>query len=175
MSGFFRYVLSARWMAGADVVAELLGLPEKMRVCDCMITGEGSFDEQTIRYNKTLGRLLQLVVLENLRRRERGQAILGDVIVVCGRTSYRDAEEVRSVLIDHMRVQKEYKSDDASLVAAVPRVHLLPLTPRHFTVPEALGNAGACVEKRIMWYVSGTEGDAPHVATTPARKCSAKL
>ncbi|RNF03515.1 putative glycerate kinase [Trypanosoma conorhini] len=159
MSGLFRYIAAAKWMSGADVVAELLGLPAKLQRCDCMITGEGSFDEQTIRFNKTLGRLLQMVVLENVRRGGAGQQLLGDVLVICGRTSYRDEEEVQRVLLDHMRKQKEH-DDAAALAAAVPRVHLLALTPDHFPVSEALGKAGVCVEERMRRFLAGEERPA---------------
>ncbi|KAF8290956.1 hypothetical protein TcBrA4_0115430 [Trypanosoma cruzi] len=117
-----------------------------------MITGEGSFDEQTIRFNKTLGRLLQMVVVENMRRQSVGQKLLGDVVVICGRTAYRDAEQVRRLLHEQMREKKEY--NDAALAAAIPRVHLLSLTPHHFPVSEALGNAGACVEERMRRFLA---------------------
>ncbi|EAN81839.1 hypothetical protein, conserved [Trypanosoma cruzi] len=176
MSGFFRFVVGAKWMTGTDVVAELLDLPAKLQRCDCMITGEGSFDEQTIRFNKTLGRLLQMVVVENMRRQSVGQKLLGDVVVICGRTAYRDAEQVRRLLHEQMREKKEYK--DAALAAAIPRVHLLSLTPHHFPVSEALGNAGVCVEERMRRFLAGEEeryaGKAP-AAVPAAAKLRAHL
>ncbi|ESL09409.1 hypothetical protein TRSC58_02868 [Trypanosoma rangeli SC58] len=176
MSGLFRYVAGAKWMSGADVVAELLGLPAKLQRCDCMITGEGSFDEQTIRFNKTLGRLLQMVVVENMRRRAAGEKLLGDVLVICGRTSYRDEEEVQRVLLDHMRKQKEH-GDAGALAAAVPCVHLLALTPHHFPVSEALGNAGVCVEERMRRFLTGEERPAGegHSVARAAEKKRSKL
>ncbi|KAH9593311.1 Glycerate kinase [Trypanosoma melophagium] len=165
MSGFFRYVLQAQWMAGTDVVAELLGLPEKLRRCDCMITGEGSFDTQTIRFNKTLGRLLQLAVMENMRRRREAAAVgvsgakvkmVKDVVVVCGRMSYSSGEEVRQLLLTHMQTTGG-PSERGVCADAIPRVHLLSLTPRHFSVKEALGNAGACVGKLMLQYLVDPE------------------
>ncbi|RNE96385.1 putative glycerate kinase [Trypanosoma conorhini] len=44
--------------------------------------------------------------------------------------------------------------------AAVPRVHLLALTPDHFPVSEELGKAGVCVEERMRRFLAGEERPA---------------
>ncbi|ORC84979.1 putative glycerate kinase [Trypanosoma theileri] len=186
MSGFFRYVLRATWMAGTDVVAELLGLPEKLRHCDCMITGEGSFDTQTIRFNKTLGRLLQLAVMENMRRRREAAAaggngtkvkMLRDVVVVCGRMSYSGGEEVRRLLLTHMQTTGG-PAEREVCAEAIPRVHLLSLTPRHFPVKEALGNAGVCVGKLMLQFLVDPDFEKKEksgAASAVERKMRAKM
>ncbi|KPA74963.1 putative glycerate kinase [Leptomonas pyrrhocoris] len=111
MSGFFRYVLHASYVPGADVVGGLLGLYETPRVahllgsddqdssaaaathprqkaglltmdspavrhprgclfhtCDVVVSGEGSFDDQTIASHKTVGRLLEMCTAANAYR-----------------------------------------------------------------------------------------------------------
>uniref|UniRef100_A0A0A9X8S3 Uncharacterized protein n=1 Tax=Lygus hesperus TaxID=30085 RepID=A0A0A9X8S3_LYGHE len=115
MSGFFRHIIGAKWLPGADAVADLLSLktviqstgahtspirsaPEPKSVqksdaifkidcesvtrlqqlitalgngllftnCDVLVSGEGSFDAQTIQSRKTIGRLVEMTVEANL-------------------------------------------------------------------------------------------------------------
>lgn len=115
MSGFFRYLLKASYVPGADVVGGLLGLYETPHVahllgsdgedptrtstaasaasalqregmltldsptvkqpcgclfhaCDVVVSGEGSFDDQTISSHKTVGRLLEMCTAANAYR-----------------------------------------------------------------------------------------------------------
>jgi glycerate kinase len=113
MSGFFRYLLKARYVPGTDMVAGLLGLYETplvaqmlgnnegdvaatrtaaasalggeaslsvrcpavrhprgtlFRTCDVVVSGEGSFDDQTISSHKTVGRLLEMCTAANAYR-----------------------------------------------------------------------------------------------------------
>lgn len=167
MSGFFRYVLAASWLPGADAVAALLGLRlappfdswlpaldtdakgeavtgRSTRVaqgahappmstsscsaplptaastphgrlftdCDVLVTGEGSFDSQTILSHKTVGRLLEMTVEANAWRmyaaiqseasrpaaaativRTRHASLIREVLVVCGRCGFDSPEE----------------------------------------------------------------------------------
>lgn len=51
--------LGGRIMSGFDVVAEAVGLEERLRRADIVVTGEGSYDGQS-EQGKTVGRLRQL-------------------------------------------------------------------------------------------------------------------
>ena len=51
--------LGGRIMSGFDVVAEAVGLEERLRRADVVVTGEGSYDGQS-EQGKTVGRLRQL-------------------------------------------------------------------------------------------------------------------
>lgn len=89
MSGTFAVLLGATcWRSGADVVAELLSLREQIRQADVVITGEGSFDAQTRRYQKTVARTIAAVedvcAVDGKRRK---------VVIVCGRVGGTDLSE----------------------------------------------------------------------------------
>ncbi|MYD29536.1 MAG: glycerate kinase [Dehalococcoidia bacterium] len=51
--------LGGRIMSGFDVVAEAVGLAERLRRADIVVTGEGSYDGQS-EQGKTVGRLRRL-------------------------------------------------------------------------------------------------------------------
>ena len=51
--------LGARITSGFDVVAEATGLGARLAAADLVVTGEGSFDQQS-RQGKTTGRVLEL-------------------------------------------------------------------------------------------------------------------
>lgn len=173
MSGFFRYLLQARYVPGADVVGGLLGLYETSQVaqllrhgdsgpfkqaaataaekrgddarpvpgkrsaqisgqptafslrrprgclfhtCDVVVSGEGSFDEQTILSHKTVGRLLEMSTVANAYRlwhhycddmveaeapwsERRGCRCITDVVVVCGRCCFDDYTHLQSAVL----------------------------------------------------------------------------
>ncbi|TPP43106.1 Glycerate kinase family protein [Leishmania donovani] len=177
MSGFFRYLLLARYVPGADVVGGLLGLYETPQVaqllrsedsvslrraaataaekrggqrsddalpvpaewsahvsgqptafplrcprgclfhtCDVVVSGEGSFDEQTILSHKTVGRLLEMCTVANAYRlwhhycddvgeaaaawsERRGCRCITDVVVVCGRCGFGDYTHLQSAAL----------------------------------------------------------------------------
>ena len=52
-------LLGARIVSGVQTIAELIGLQEKIKVSDCVITGEGSFDDQSYR-GKAVGYVLEI-------------------------------------------------------------------------------------------------------------------
>ena len=52
-------LLGATIVSGVATIAELIGLQEKIKLSDCVITGEGSFDDQSYR-GKAVGYLLQM-------------------------------------------------------------------------------------------------------------------
>jgi glycerate kinase len=52
-------LLGATIVSGVSTIAELIGLQEKVKLSDCVITGEGSFDDQSYR-GKAVGYLLEL-------------------------------------------------------------------------------------------------------------------
>ena len=52
-------LLGATIVSGVATIAELIGLQEKIKFSDCVITGEGSFDDQSYR-GKAVGFLLEM-------------------------------------------------------------------------------------------------------------------
>jgi glycerate kinase len=52
-------LLGATIVSGVATIAELIGLQEKIKLSDCVVTGEGSFDDQSYR-GKAVGYLLQM-------------------------------------------------------------------------------------------------------------------
>jgi glycerate kinase len=52
-------LLGATIVSGVATIAELIGLQEKIQASDCVITGEGSFDDQSYR-GKAVGYLLEI-------------------------------------------------------------------------------------------------------------------
>lgn len=81
---------------------------------DTLVTGEGSFDAQSIYSKKTVGKLLEMVIEANAWRwkMEHTRAstslksstglfspnLLKDIIVVCGRTGFRTSQEAMEAL-----------------------------------------------------------------------------
>ncbi|TNC31255.1 glycerate kinase [Mumia zhuanghuii] len=72
-------LLGAVLRSGADLVLDLVGIDEMLETVDLVVTGEGSFDEQTLR-----GKAPAVIAR---RARERGLP----VVVVCGRTTLTPA------------------------------------------------------------------------------------
>ena len=52
-------LLGATIVSGVTTIAELIGLQEKIKLSDCVITGEGSFDDQSYR-GKAVGYVLEM-------------------------------------------------------------------------------------------------------------------
>nr|CAJ2465749.1 unnamed protein product [Leishmania braziliensis] len=231
MSGFFRYVLQACYVPGADVVGGLLGLYETPRVaqllgsrasspsrrgvvaevekrggqrgddvfpvpaempaamtwqptglslrrprgslfytCDVLVSGEGSFDDQTILSHKTVGRLLEMCTVANAYRlwhhycddagegeaawsEQRGCRCITDVVVVCGRCGFDDYTHLQS-----------------SVLQAVCRTLLLPSTSKDC----AAAVAAASPSMRMFHDVAGANADAArlHVYLQGVRQSS---
>ncbi|GET85485.1 hypothetical protein, conserved [Leishmania tarentolae] len=177
MSGFFRYLLQARYVPGADVVGGLLGLYDTPQVaqllegddgdpsrraaatavetggrqcgdemlpvragraahidgqptesalrrprgflfhtCDVVVSGEGSFDDQSIVSHKTVGRLLEMCTVANAFRlwhhycedageaeaawnERRGCRCVTDMVVVSGRCGFDDYTHLQSAAL----------------------------------------------------------------------------
>ncbi len=57
-------LLGASIVSGVETIAELIGLKVKINETDCVITGEGSFDEQSYR-GKAVGYLLEIAKVQN--------------------------------------------------------------------------------------------------------------
>ena len=57
-------LLGARIVSGVESIADLIGLEEKIERADCIVTGEGSFDEQSYR-GKAVGYLLEIAEAKN--------------------------------------------------------------------------------------------------------------
>lgn len=65
-------LLGATIVSGVETIADLIGLQKKIENSDCVITGEGSFDDQSYR-GKAVGYLL-----------EKAQANNRPVLIACG-------------------------------------------------------------------------------------------
>ena len=65
-------LLGAAIVSGVETIADLIGLQEKIEKSDCVLTGEGSFDDQSYR-GKAVGYLL-----------ERAKEINRPVMIACG-------------------------------------------------------------------------------------------
>lgn len=75
-AGGVGFGLSALWGAqivcGAETLSQLIGLDEKIKITDCIITGEGSFDNQSFS-GKVVGYIL-----------EKAANIATPVLIACG-------------------------------------------------------------------------------------------
>jgi glycerate 2-kinase len=147
MSGSFTCLLGAEWRCGADVVASLVNLRQLVNDADLIITGEGSFDTQTLHHRKTAAQLAELVAQVN--------SVTGGhrrVAVVCGRAQFDG--DLSWDAIRHRRVSEkmDVQSGDASLHSVIYWV--CPLTPVLFTVQEAMNNGPTCIEEVVALHSS---------------------
>lgn len=51
--------LGATIVSGVEMIADLIGLEEKIKASDCIITGEGSFDSQSLK-GKAVGKVMEM-------------------------------------------------------------------------------------------------------------------
>jgi glycerate kinase len=79
-------VLGASIVSGVSTIAELIGLEEKIKEADCVITGEGSFDDQSYR-GKAVGYLL-----------ETAQEIERPVMIACGANKNAESSSILSLI-----------------------------------------------------------------------------
>ncbi len=79
-------VLGASIVSGVSTIAELIGLEEKMKGSDCVITGEGSFDDQSYR-GKAVGYLL-----------ETAEKIERPVMIACGVNKNAESSSILSLI-----------------------------------------------------------------------------
>jgi glycerate kinase len=79
-------VLGASIVSGVSTIAELIGLEEKIQEADCVITGEGSFDDQSYR-GKAVGYLL-----------ETAQEIERPVMIACGVNKNAESSSILSLI-----------------------------------------------------------------------------
>ena len=94
-------LLGARIVSGVQTIAELIGLQEKIKVSDCVITGEGSFDDQSYR-GKAVGYVLEIakeierpvMIACGVNKNEASPAILSLIEL---------APSVQSAMIDSQR------------------------------------------------------------------------
>jgi glycerate kinase len=86
VSGGLAVVLGASIVSGVSTIAELIGLHEKIRVSDCVITGEGSFDDQSYR-GKAVGYLL-----------ETAKEIERPVMIACGVNKNAESSSILSLI-----------------------------------------------------------------------------
>ena len=79
-------VLGATIVSGVATIAELIDLEEKIKLSDCVITGEGSFDDQSYR-GKAVGYLL-----EKAKECER------PVMIACGVNKNEESPSILSLI-----------------------------------------------------------------------------
>ena len=79
-------VLGASIVSGVSTIAELIGLEEKIQEADCVITGEGSFDDQSYR-GKAVGYLL-----------ETANEIERPVMIACGVNKNAESSSILSLI-----------------------------------------------------------------------------
>lgn len=83
----FKAYLNAKMASGVDAITDIIGLKEKIRLCDLVITGEGRLDNQTVFGKAPLGIAK--------RAKEEGKT----VIAFCG-SAAEDADEINGAGID---------------------------------------------------------------------------
>lgn len=150
MSGLFRYLLRASYAPGTDVVAALQGLYTTSHIlpllqstaitttqcqhqqdpwsdrgvlfnCDVVVSGEGSFDTQTIASHKTVGRMLELCVLTNAEKLAafyrcsnttttppslsvpHEPRFIREFVVLCGRCGFSNYDACQQQVYDTLR------------------------------------------------------------------------
>jgi glycerate kinase len=79
-------LLGASIVSGVSTIAELIGLQEKIMASDCVITGEGSFDDQSYR-GKAVGYLLEMA-----KECER------PVMIACGVNKNEESPSILSLI-----------------------------------------------------------------------------
>lgn len=79
-------LLGATIVSGVETIAELVGLQEKIESSDCVITGEGSFDDQSYR-GKAVGYLL-----------EKAQESNRPVMIACGVNKNEESSLILSLI-----------------------------------------------------------------------------
>ena len=86
VSGGLVVVVDASIVSGVSTIAELIGLDEKIKGSDCVITGEGSFDDQSYR-GKAVGYLL-----------ETAKEIERPVMIACGVNKNAESSSILSLI-----------------------------------------------------------------------------
>lgn len=207
MSGFFRYLLGSTCLPGAIVMAGLQSLrlvedmpweattpappqPRGLLYEDwsTLVTGEGSFDKQSIASRKTVGMLLEMVVeccayylkvnggsgaLQEMRGTEK------KVVIVCGRCSFSSAEEALAELKTMIlrKLDESAKSNHPSFLlqwclelaarngtnvkgVVDGLVPQLVILPLTsvFSLEESMSNPYECVERIVEQFVCKDEG-----------------
>jgi glycerate kinase len=79
-------MLGASIVSGVSTIAEVIGLQEKIRLSDCVITGEGSFDDQSFR-GKAVGYVLEIA-----------KEIQRPVMIACGVNQNEPSEQIISLM-----------------------------------------------------------------------------
>ncbi len=79
-------LIGATIVSGVETIAEVIGLQEKIHDADCVITGEGSFDEQSYG-GKAVGYLL-----------ERSKEIERPVMIACGVNKNEESPSIISLI-----------------------------------------------------------------------------
>jgi glycerate kinase len=79
-------LLGATIVSGVESVSALIGLEEKIQEADCVITGEGSFDDQSYR-GKAVGYLLEMA-----------KEIERPVMIACGVNKNAESPSILSLI-----------------------------------------------------------------------------
>lgn len=141
MGGFFTLLLDAKWCSGAQLVAELVRLEDHVRWADVVITGEGSFDDQTLEFGKTLSVVEKLCAMHNK-----------PMVVVCGQ---------------HAKAPTALGDASSNVGTSVVVLPLTPVFSRDVAMREAARCIEAVVEAAVPLLVEGNRNSAvisAHVA-----------
>jgi glycerate kinase len=79
-------LLGATIVSGVETIADLIGLEEKIKDSDCVITGEGSFDDQSYR-GKAVGYVLEIA-----------KGIKRPVMIACGVNKNAESSSIISLV-----------------------------------------------------------------------------
>ena len=79
-------LLGARIVSGVESIAGLIGLHEKIEEADCIVTGEGSFDQQSYQ-GKAVGYLLEIAKAKNR-----------PVMIACGVNKNEESPSIMSLV-----------------------------------------------------------------------------
>lgn len=120
--------LGAELLPGASAFARIAGLDELVREADVVITGEGSLDEQTLRYGKTVANVAAAA-------RQRSPPV--PVVVVCGRHS--------------VGADPDSGADASAVLARAGIVSVVSLVDL-FPIDECITATEACVEAAMRQH-----------------------
>jgi len=79
-------LLGATIVSGVETIADLIGLEKKIKDSDCVITGEGSFDDQSYR-GKAVGYVLEIA-----------KGIKRPVMIACGVNKNAESSSIISLV-----------------------------------------------------------------------------
>ncbi|CAD2212781.1 glycerate kinase [Angomonas deanei] len=179
MSGFFHYLLNSRYLPGAEAVSTLQNIqynadfkkemqslasvdPHTTRQqkeeegylathASLLVTGEGSYDSQTLLSRKTIGKLLVMSVMENKKQNKRA---VEEVLILCGKCGFESSQAAMKeteLFLESVLLEENNNNKKENVKAFIPRISVLPLGER-FTHEECMTHTFDCIVKMIHDY-----------------------